>query len=145
MTHAVIWLIIGIACGIVEVFTVGFWFLWLAAAALLVSLGTELQILKSPISQIMTFVILTLLFVIFTRPLVVKMIKTRDVKSNVDSLIGQIVVVTRDIAPLEMGEAKIYGEVWTARSDHFIPAGSRARVTAVEGVKLVVEPLRENE
>ncbi|NLU49633.1 MAG: NfeD family protein [Syntrophomonadaceae bacterium] len=142
-TSYIVWITIALVCGVVEILTVGFWFLWLALAALLVGLATALRLLSSLETQVLVFAVLTLFFVIFTRPLVLKFFKTREVKSNVDSLVGMSGVVIKEIAPLETGQVKIYGEVWTALADRNIPAGSKVIIRAVEGVKLHVQPLEE--
>ncbi len=44
-------------------------------------------------------------------------------------------------AVLSEGSVYVDGEQWTARSHIFIPAGSAVRVTAREGLVLLVEPL----
>ncbi|MGE5422335.1 MAG: NfeD family protein [Ignavibacteriales bacterium] len=139
MSPALVWVLIGIAAGIIEVFTLGLWFLWLSLAGLLVSLGAKLHILNTWGAQIFTFAILTIFFIFVTRPLVMKVFKTKDVKSNVDSLIGATGLVIQDIAPLHTGQIKLYGEVWTATADQEITTGSEVVILSVEGVKLKVE------
>lgn len=140
---SIAWLVIGLICGIIEVATLGFWFLWLALAAILVSLGVKAHLLNGIGPQIVAFAVLTLLFIVFTRPLVLKFFKTEEVKSNVDSLVGETALVTQDILPLHTGQAKLRGEIWTAAADVEIRAGISVRVRAIEGVKLLVEPLDE--
>lgn len=138
---AIAWIVIGIACGIVEVFSLGFWFLWLALAALLTGLGVSIHILPSLTLQLIGFAVLTLVFIVFTRPLVMRFFKTRDVKSNVDSLVGLTGTVVEDITPLEFGRVKLYGDIWIAKADQEIPEGRQVVVQSVEGVKLYVEPV----
>ena len=135
-----VWLMIGIILGIIEVFTSGFWFLWLAAASLLVALGATLHLVRSFAAQVLLFAFFTAFFLIFTRPLVMKLFKTKDVKSNVDSLVGKTAVVVQEIAPLKTGQVKIYGEIWTAVSDETIKPGEHVVIQSVEGVKLIVKP-----
>ncbi|NLW44764.1 MAG: NfeD family protein [Syntrophomonadaceae bacterium] len=137
------WLIIAIVCGIIEVATMGFWFLWLALSALLVSFLTWLNVVTALSSQVIVFGVITLFFVIFTRPLAVRVFKTREVKSNVDALIGLTGIVTMEIVPPEAGQVKLQGEIWTARSNRELSPNSLVRVRAVEGVTLYVDPIEE--
>ncbi|MGE5397198.1 MAG: NfeD family protein [Chitinophagales bacterium] len=139
----VVWLVIGILCGIVEVFTLGFWFLWLALGALLVSLGVKLGLLSGLGAQILVFAVITVFFIVFTRPLVMKFFKTKEVRSNVDSLVGAIGLVTQEITPFQTGQVKLNGEVWTASANQEIPENSRVVVRAIEGVKILVEPVQD--
>ena len=44
---AVQWILVAVLCGAVEIFSAGFWFLWLALAALLVAAGVSLKWLVS--------------------------------------------------------------------------------------------------
>lgn len=143
MSPAIVWLIIGIAAGIVEVFTLGLWFLWLCLAGLLVSLGAKLHLVNSWETQILLFAVLTIFFIFVTRPLVMKVFKTREVKSNVDSLIGATGLVIQDIAPLHTGQVKLYGEIWTATADQEIDVGEKVVIRSVEGVKLQVEKIEK--
>lgn len=133
------WIIAAIVCGAIEIFTAGFWFLWLALAAFLVAIGASLGWLASLESQLLIFALFTLLFIIFTRPLVLKFIKTNDTVSNVNALIGQHGIVTSKIDPIHFGQVKVNGEIWTAVSSREIEVNTRIVVTGIDGVKLIVE------
>ena len=66
-----------------------------------------------------------------------------------DRLVGTIGIVTVDVEPGDVarrGRISIEGEVWGAlsREDLAIPAGTRVRITAVVGTRVVVEPVRVN-
>ena len=133
------WILIAVVCGSIEIFTMGFWFLWLALAALLVAVGVRLEWLGSLQLQLMLFALFTLIFIIFTRPLVVKLFKTQDTFSNVKALVGQHGISTTNLAPLQYGQVKVNGEIWTALSQSEIKADTRIVVTGIDGVKLIVE------
>ena len=107
------WILIAVVCGSIEIFTMGFWFLWLALAALLVAVGVRLEWLGSLQLQLILFALFTLIFIIFTRPLVVKLFKTQDTISNVKALVGQHGISTTNLAPLQYGQVKVNGEIWT--------------------------------
>ncbi len=137
------WLIIGIGCVIIEIATVGFWFLWLSIAALTLSLLTWLQIVTALPAQIIIFGIITISLVIFTRPLVKKFIKANEVKSNVEALVGVAGIVTMEIDPPHTGQVKLQGEIWTARANAPLGENEKVVVKSVEGVTLNVEPFME--
>ncbi len=57
-------------------------------------------------------------------------------------LVGEEAVVIADVVPNTLrGKVRIRSEVWSARSDAPIPAGTRVRVVAGEGVSVTVEPV----
>jgi membrane protein implicated in regulation of membrane protease activity len=135
------WLIIGIVCGIIEVATMGFWFLWLALAALLLSLLSGLNLVSTLPAQVIVFGVITLFFIYFTRPLVLKFFKTNEVKSNVDALIGMKGTVTVEIAPPHPGQVNLQGQIWTARANDKVALDASVVVRSVEGVTLYVDPV----
>jgi len=79
----------------------------------------------------------------FIRPLAQKVLKVGDTKTNVDSLIGKKGIVHMDIVPYKMGQVKVNGQIWSAKSEDestTILAGSEVEVLRVDGVKLMVRP-----
>lgn len=132
------WILVAVVTGAIEIFSAGFWFLWLSISALLVALGVSLGWFVKLEAQLLVFALLTTIFIVFTRPLVLKFIKTNDTVSNVNALIGQHGITLSELAPLEYGQVKVNGEVWTAVSSQEIDTGTRVIVTAIDGVKLVV-------
>jgi len=70
--------------------------------------------------------------------LTIKLFRTNDTVSNVNALIGQHGVATTNIEPLQFGQVKVNGEIWTAFSGENIEEGSRIMVTGIDGVKLQV-------
>lgn len=133
------WIIAAIVFGAVEILSAGFWFLWLGLAALLVATGVSFGLLDSIQSQLLVFAILTLMFIIFTRPLLMKTVKSNDTASNVNALIGQHGICTSKISVIEFGQVKVNGEIWTASSDENIEPDTRVTVTGIDGVKLQVK------
>lgn len=139
---AMTWIIVALVCGAIEIFTVGFWFLYLAISALIVALGISINWFPQIETQLLVFAFLTILLVIFTRPLVIKLIKSNDTASNVQSLIGQKGISIEKIIPLQFGQVKLNGEIWTAISSEEIEAATLVEVVAIEGVKLKVQKAR---
>jgi membrane protein implicated in regulation of membrane protease activity len=58
-----------------------------------------------------------------------------------NSLIGLIGTATTQVE--DVGQVKIEGEICSARSDQFIPAGSTVRVVKIEGRILVVKKVEK--
>lgn len=63
--------------------------------------------------------------------------RREKVQTGVENLVGATGEVTAQLAP--SGHIRVLGELWEARSSSELPAGSRVRVLAVEGLTLDVE------
>ena len=134
-----IWLGIVVLAVVVEVSTVALVSIWFMPAALvsmiLAFCGVPLWI------QILVFLILSALCIVFIQPLSKKVLGVKHVATNADSLIGEEAVVIEDINNLEArGQVKVRGQVWTARSadkDAVYTKGDVLNVIAIEGVKLI--------
>jgi membrane-bound serine protease (ClpP class) len=67
--------------------------------------------------------------------------------TGIEGMIGDIGRARCDIAPGAAGQVDIHGEIWRAQSATHIAAGQPVRVTAVNGLTLMVEasaaPARE--
>ena len=135
---AVQWIILAIICGAIEIFSAGFWFVWLALSALIVAAGAKFSLLNSLEVQLFIFALVTFLFIILARPLTMKFIRTNERVSNVDALIGQQGIALKELKPFQFGQVKLNGEIWTAVSNEEIAADSLVIVEAIEGVKLRV-------
>jgi membrane protein implicated in regulation of membrane protease activity len=133
------WILVAIICGAIEIFTVGFWFLWLAIAAVAVALLVQFGILPTLEIQLLVFAIFTLLLIVFTRPLIMKFVKSNDTVSNVKALIGQHGVTITSIAPMQFGQVKVNGEIWTAVSEEELEENTRIEIMGIDGVKLLVK------
>jgi len=65
----------------------------------------------------------------------------RGVPSRTDTLIGREGVVTQDIETrVGAGRVNVGGEDWAARSTATLPAGTKIRVVAADGLVLEVTP-----
>jgi membrane-bound serine protease (ClpP class) len=59
------------------------------------------------------------------------------VQTGVENLVGATGEVSEGLTPT--GHIRVLGELWQARSSSELPAGSRVRVVAVDGLTLDVE------
>lgn len=140
------WLAALIAFLVVEACTVGLtsiWFAFGSVAALLCAW------LRGPIwLQTVWFLGVSVLSLIFTRPLVKKYVTSRQQPTNADRSIGRRGVVTETIDNVRStGTVNLDGRIWTARSlsGEVIDAGSIVVTREIRGVKLIVEPVRETD
>lgn len=135
-----IWLAILIVLLIIEILTLGLTTIWFAGGALLAFIAAEFG---APLPvQIVLFFIVSLVLLIFTRPVALKYFNAKRTKTNSESLIGKQAVVTQSIDnSLGVGEATVNGLVWTARTEAFsgsIEEGKTVTIIAIDGVKLIV-------
>ena len=90
---------------------------------------------------------ISLVLLIFTRPLAVRYMNKGVPKTNVNSLIGEKAVVIQKINNLEQtGQVRINDIEWMARtsSDEVtIPEQTVVTIEAVQGVKLIVKEEKE--
>ena len=132
------WIILAIVFLIGELLTGGFYLLSIGIGALAAAVLNYLQ--YSITIQIIVFILITLIFVLISRPLYKKLNRnTVDKKSNTERLIGLKAKVTEDIGSDKIGTINVNGEIWKAISDEEISKGEEVEITEIEGVKLKVK------
>lgn len=138
-----IWLIVAIVLVIVEICTAAFGSICFAIgagfSALAAGLGAGLT------WQIIIFAAVSLLTFIFLRPFMLKFMdrKSKDVKTNVDALIGRKAVVSERIdASQQTGRVAVDGDDWKAVSENgeIIEKGSAVEIVSRDSVILTVKP-----
>lgn len=139
-TIYIFWAVLIVAFGIFEAATaqlVSIWFVFGAIAALVAAL------LHAPLYlQIIIFIVVSIVALLVTRPIVKKYINPKKEHTNADRVVGQQGIVVDKIDNLDgVGQVKIDGKIWTARSvdGSEIPAGSTVVIEKIEGVKLIVK------
>lgn len=135
------WLIALVVLLIIEIITLGLTTIWFAGGALVAFLAA---ILHAPLLvQIIVFLVVSLILLIFTRPIAERYFNADRQKTNVNSMIGKEAKVTADIDNFDQTGKILIGAVeWTARSEEDevkIAAGSRVEICRVEGVKVFVK------
>lgn len=139
------WLVLLVVLVAIEAATMGLFTIWFAGGALVAFLVSLFEV--SLMVQLVVFVVVSFILLYFTRPVLLRHINTKRVKTNVDSIIGMEAKVMEKIDNYNAtGMAVLNGQEWTARSEkdeEVIPAGERVIVKEVKGVKLIVAPIRE--
>lgn len=97
--------------------------------------------------QIATFVIVSMILILLTRPLSKRFMKRDIIKTNVSSLIGQQGTILKEVSLNQRGEVQVQTRIWTAFTlDNItILQGEIVRIVDIEGNKLLVEPVRKEE
>lgn len=137
---ACFWLVLTIALLAAEASTVTLVSLWFAAgalAAMVISFFGPIWL------QITAFLVVSVVLLTALRPLVRKYITPKVTKTNIDSVIGSVGLVTAPIDNLTAsGQVKLGGMEWSARSTSGDPIsiGTKVTVDRIEGVKVFVTP-----
>lgn len=147
VSGAYFWLILTLVMVIIELATVSLTTIWFAigsaVAALSVAFTHDFGI------QTIIFLTVSLLLLIFTRPVAKRKFNSKTVKTNVDSIIGSLCLVTEEINNIEeTGAVKLNGMDWSARSteeEKIIEPGTTVKVESVKGVHLYVTDTFESE
>ena len=139
----IFWLIVAGVFFVIELLTTGFLVFWIglsALVAMIISFFTSNLVIQTAV-----FVILSSILMIFTRPLVNKFIKNKDVvPTNVYRIIGKKGIVVTDINNIDYtGKVKVSGELWSAISDSNLTKGTHIIVSEIDGVKLKVEKIED--
>ena len=137
----IMWLILLACFLVVEAITVGLTTIWFAGGALVAAIASGLG--AGILIQWVLFLVISLVLLIFTRPLAVRFMNKGVPKTNVNSLIGERAVVIQKINNLEQsGQVRINDIEWMARtsSDEVtIPEHAIVTIEDVQGVKLIVK------
>jgi len=141
---AVFWLVLSVVLFVIEGTTVQLVCIWFAAGALFAMLAS---FVGAPVwLQLLIFLISSIGVLIVGRPFLMDKLVRRREPTNADRVIGQVGIVLEQVDNVEQtGRVSANGLDWTARSERgeIIPEKSRVLVKYIDGVKLIVEPIRE--
>ena len=141
------WLVAFVILIGIEAATMALTTIWFAGGAVFAFfaavLGFSIQ------TQLVVFLIVSFILLLFTRPFAMRFVNRETVKTNVDGLIGRRAKVITKIDNNEpSGATVVDGQEWTARSMDdavTIPVGTQVVIKEVRGVKLIVEMIPETE
>lgn len=139
-----IWICFAVIMAVCEAFTtqlVSLWFVIGAICAAVTTIFTQDILIQSAVFLVVSFVAL-----ICTRPLV-KKFKQNHIKmeTNANRLIGKTGIMLTEIADNDfVGQVKVHSEIWSAKTQFApIKMDQKVKVLAIEGVKLIVEPVED--
>ncbi|WP_156354915.1 NfeD family protein [Blautia glucerasea] len=140
-----IWLGIVALFLVIEAATVGLTTIWFAGGALIAAIAAWIG--AGEAVQWILFIAVSLVLLIFTRPVAVRYMNKDVEKTNVERLMGQKAVVIQEIDNLNQTGLIRVGDVeWMARTksdDVQIPEKAVVVIKEVQGVKLIVEEVKE--
>ena len=138
--EAIVWVVLAIIFAVVEIITVGLTSIWFAGGALAALLASALGL--NVVWQIVVFVLVSVLLLVFTRPWALKYVKPHLVKTNYESAIGKNVCLTEEVDNIKgTGTAVLSGQEWTARAyeeGKKFSAGMIVTVKEIRGVTMYV-------
>lgn len=143
----VIWLALFLLLAIIEMISLDLYFIMLGVGALG---GVATALSHGPFwLQVVVFCTVSLLMILLVRPIAMRHLKKspEGFRSNIERLIGQDALILEPTSRLS-GQAKIAGEIWTARADAMAPSmtpGSYAVVVRIEGATAFLAPAPELE
>jgi len=135
-----IWIIIAVIFAVIEGIISGLVTIWFTIGA---GVAAGLAAAGAPIPlQVIVFFAVSLILLIFTRPILSKKLRVGKEKNYTEQLEGKPGLVVEAIEPFKSGQVKVGGILWTAvgETEHFAaPAESMVEIVRVEGVKLIVK------
>lgn len=144
INNPIIWLIALIVLLVIEVMTLGLTTIWFAGGALVAFLTALLG--ANIFVQLLVFLAVSIVLLIFTRPIALRYLNGKTTATNVNSLIGEQAVVTGEINNLlGQGEIAVGGIIWTARAEKeglVIESGSIVEIVKIDGVKAIVRVVK---
>jgi membrane protein implicated in regulation of membrane protease activity len=139
----IVWLVVGVALIIAEVFTLSFFLLWFGIGALAAALAA---MLGAPfIFQFAVFALVSIALTAMSRTIFARYLEHGDenaVKMGMDALPGQIGTVTgASKGALHEGAVKVYGSTWTAYpidGETTLEEGEKVEVVSIKGSSIYV-------
>lgn len=134
-----IWLILVVAFAVIEGATAQLTTIWFAVGSLAALIAASLEC--DVWLQIVICIVVSVLVLVFLRPVVKKLLVPIKTATNADMVIGQTASVTEEINNIDAkGEVRVGGLAWSARSEDgsVIHVGEMVEVLRIEGVKVFV-------
>ena len=143
----VFWAVVLVAAVVIEAATVGLATIWFAVGALAALIAAACS--ANIAVQVIIFIVVSLVLLVFTRPLLKKLFPVKFQATNYDRCIGKTAVAEEEINNIAgTGSIKIDGVLWTARCEDdtkIVKKGDLVRILRIEGVKAFVENVSGSE
>jgi nodulation efficiency protein D len=128
---------------ILEIVIPGLVTIWLALAALILTAISFF--IKNPNIEFVIFTVLSIVFVIFTRPVLKKYLE--DKKTNFSSkMVGQELKIEKVVdleSPKKVYEVKFKGVIWKGVSSEIFREGEIVKIEDFEGNKIILEKIKK--
>ncbi len=134
------WLTVVIVLSIIECMTIDLVTIWYIASGLCTIVLS--LFIDNFVIQFAFFTILGTILLITTKSFLKDVLKSKDIKTNFDRVIGMKGIVTEEINKNSIGEVKVDGKRWSAISDKKIDLNKEVIILDIDGVKLKVEEVK---
>ena len=139
--NPILWLILLIILLVIEAISLELTTIWFAGGALAAFIAALVG--ADVVVQVVLFLAVSIVLLVFTRPVAMRYLNRNKTPTNAESLIGEQAVVTQTINNLMgRGVVLVKGMEWTARSQEnseMIEKDTIVRILRIDGVKLIVE------
>jgi membrane protein implicated in regulation of membrane protease activity len=135
------WLALGLVLLMVELVTPsGFFVMFFGLGAITVGILTGLGLAGPAWVQWLIFIVTAVLYLLLFRGRLRGSVEPGG--SDVDTMVGELVVPRERIPPGEVGRVELRGTVWNARNNApvAVDAGQRCRVVGVDGLVVFIQP-----
>ena len=140
---ALFWTMATAIFSILEIVIPGLVTIWLALAALILTAISFF--IKNPNIEFVIFTVLSIVFVIFTRPVLKKYLE--DKKTNFSSkMVGQELKIEKVVdleSPKKEYEVKFKGVIWKGVSSEIFREGEIVKIEDFEGNKIILEKIKK--
>lgn len=139
MENSIYWLIVLAIFIMIEILTLGLTTIWFAAGAFIAFIVS--MFVDNILFELLIFLFVSMAFIFYIRPIVIKYFKPKRIRTNYDGVIGKEAVVTIQINNIKtIGQVTVNGQEWSAKSltGNVIEKGKVVKVYGISDVKLVV-------
>ena len=142
----IIWVVLGVAFMIAEIFTLGFVLFWFGIGAIVAALAGYLG--AGIGLQFLIFAVVSIALTAMSRTILTRYLPhpTDRVLTAIDSLPGKVgTVIGPSKGALNEGAVKVYGSTWTAYpvDDVALTEGEKVEVVEVKGSSIYVRRIRD--
>ena len=131
------WIIIFVSCILLEIITTGFFLMSIGIGSAAATVANYMNF--DPITQMLVFIIVTIICLIVSRPFAKKLTQgSPKKKATADRLLEKEGTVVEAIDIENSGMVNISGESWRAIADENISVGEKIIVEEIKGVRLKV-------
>jgi hypothetical protein len=136
-----VWIVAGLILAALEMFVPGMVIIWFGIAGVVT--GILAFFVHNAYVQFGVFVVLSGLMIVFSQRIARRITHPEPELVGANRMVGAAGKVIQAIVPPELGRVKVQGDEWRASARCAIAENRMVKVIAVEGTRLMVEPIDE--